>query len=241
MLRCAACGRRLIGDTGRYRHLEVCEAFAAAAPRPKRRVRGQHVELLGRSYSADDYEAIVREVLARIRLGADLLAAVMTDSPAQPEPDRLALSRIEREREAALGRYRRLRDVHELEVTMAQLDAQERALLAEPAAVLDHGERAAYLRDLPRLWDDAPRSRRALAEALFERIDVLGLRRVHLEPTASAIRWGLVEAFHARSGGYGRGERSGRRDNRLIVERRGVRSVVTMGGYLPPRLHEVVA
>jgi len=41
----------------------------------------------------------------------------------------------------------------------------------------------AYLRDLPRLWDDAPGSRRALAEALFERVEVLGLRRMRIEPT----------------------------------------------------------
>jgi hypothetical protein len=41
-----------------------------------------------------------------------------------------------------------------------------------------------YLRDLPRLWHDAPGSRRALAEALFERVEVLGLRRMRIEPDA---------------------------------------------------------
>ena len=36
----------------------------------------------------------------------------------------------------------------------------------------------AYLCERPRLWDNAPGSRRALAEALFERVEVLGLRRM---------------------------------------------------------------
>ena len=65
----------------------------------------------------------------------------------------------------------------------------------------------AYLRDLPRLWDEAPGSRRALAEALFERVEVLGLRRMRIEPTPSAVAAGLVEAFSRASAGYGRGER----------------------------------
>ena len=72
---------------------------------------------------------------------------------------------------------------------------------------LDAAEVVAYLRDLPRLWDDAPDSRRALTESLFERVEVLGLRRMHLEPTQSAIAAGLVEAFSSASAGYGRGER----------------------------------
>ena len=65
-----------------------------------------------------------------------------------------------------------------------------------------------YLRDLPRLWDDAPASRRALSESLFERVDVLGLRSMRLEPTPAAIARGLAEAFSSASAGYGRGERS---------------------------------
>ena len=33
LLACAACGRRLIGNVGRYRHTDACEVFRAAAPR----------------------------------------------------------------------------------------------------------------------------------------------------------------------------------------------------------------
>jgi hypothetical protein len=85
MLRCSACGRRLIGDTGRYRHTEPCEAFIA----------GYH------------------------------------------------------------------------------------------------------LRNLPALWQEAPNTRRALAESLFESVDVLGLDTMHVEPTPAAVRRGLAEAFRA--------------------------------------------
>jgi hypothetical protein len=52
------------------------------------------------------------------------------------------------------------------------------------------------------------RARGALAEALFERVEVLGLRRMRIEPTPSAVAAGLVEAFSRASAGHGRGERS---------------------------------
>ena len=66
----------------------------------------------------------------------------------------------------------------------------------------------AYPCERPRLWDNAPGSRRALAEALFERVEVLGLRRMSIEPTPPAIAVGLVLASSRASAGYGRGERS---------------------------------
>ncbi|HEX7346193.1 MAG TPA: recombinase family protein, partial [Candidatus Limnocylindrales bacterium] len=114
MLRCAACGRRLIGDTGRYRHLEACEAFTAAAVRPKRPGRGQHVVYAGRSYDAAVYERLVAELLEGVALGADVITQVVADTRA-PTPDRVGLARIEREREEALSRYRRTRDAGDLE------------------------------------------------------------------------------------------------------------------------------
>jgi hypothetical protein len=49
--------------------------------------------------------------------------------------------------------------------------------------------------DLPWPWDEAPFAGRALAGVLFERVEVLGLRRMWIEPTPSAIAAGLVEAF----------------------------------------------
>ena len=219
MLHCAGCGRHLIGDTGRYRHPDPCDAFTAVRREPRKRGRGQRVGMPGHSYRAVEYEAIVRDVLADVSLGADRIAAVVEATRA-PEPDRLALARIGRERDTALARYRRDRDLHTLEATMTALDEQEaEARDRQPAPELSAAEVVAYLRDLPRLWDEAPDSRRGLAESLFERVEVLGLRRMHLEPTPAAVAAGLVEAFLSASAGYGRGERGCPATNDLLVMR----------------------
>ena len=86
--------------------------------------------------------------------------------------------------------------------------AQVAELLADLAFELEGRDRRPDgLRDLLRLWDEAPGSRRGLAESLFKRVEVLGLRRMHLEPTPAAVAAGLVEALLSASAGYGRGER----------------------------------
>lgn len=205
MLHCAACGRHLIGDTGRYRHVEPCESFLSVRREPRRRIRGQRKGQPGHSYRAAEYEAIVRDVLGEVSVGADRverLVALTRD----PGPDHLALARIGRERDGALARYRRDRDARALEATMAALDEQERAAQETPGAVaLPAGDVVELLRDLPRLWDEAPTSRRALAESMFDRIEVLGLRRMRIVPTRAAIDAGLADAFSSASAGYGRG------------------------------------
>lgn len=217
MLHCAGCGRRLIGDTGRYRHTDACSAFTAAAAPTRRTPRGRHRVLEGRSYAAAAYERLVREVLGRVALGADVIAEVVADTRA-PEPDRLALLRVDRERDAAVVRYRRDRDTGELAATMARLDVDEqRARDAQAPQALEPAEVVAYLRDLPAVWDAAPSSRRALAEALFERIEVLGLRSMRIQPTPAAAARGLGGAFRAGGAGYGRGERKRAPANRLIM------------------------
>lgn len=217
MLRCAGCGRRLIGDTGRYRHLDVCEAFASTVVQPRRRIRGQSRTILGASYPAEAYESAIAAVLRRVSAGAPLMAEIVTDMATATEPDRLAVARVDRERQAATQRYVRDRDAVALEATMARLDAEELAARQAPAPAMDRAAAVAYLEDLEQLWIDAPNSRRALAEALFERVDVLGIRSIEITPTAEAVRTGLGEAFRTGSGGYGRGERSGGQANRLIV------------------------
>lgn len=242
MLRCRSCGARLIGDTGRYRHTDPCEAFVAAAAQPKRRRRGQHRAVPGRSYAADAYEAIVERVLEQLALGADVITEVLADPARQLEPDRLALGRIERERDQALTRYRKGRDAGELERAMARLDTEaELARTVDVVAPLPASEAVEYLRDLPRAWASATWSRRALAEALFESIEVLGLRTMVLAPTRTAIERGLADAFAARTNGYGRGERSGARTNPLIVRALpGIATRVTLL-HTPRRLAPVVA
>ena len=137
-------------------------------------------------------------------------------------PGAIALARIERDREAAMARHRRDRDARALERVMSARDEQERAArVSRSVDVLTSAERVEYLRDLPRLWADAPASRRAIAESLFARVEVLGLRRAHIEPTPEAARRGLVEAFYAGgSHGYGRGERSKASINDLPITMR---------------------
>jgi hypothetical protein len=78
MLRCSACGRRLIGDTGRYRHTEPCEALIAAYDAPAKAIRGHHRRTPGHSYQAAEDEHVGGKILERVSLGADTIAEVMT-------------------------------------------------------------------------------------------------------------------------------------------------------------------
>lgn len=219
MLHCQACGRRLVGDNRRYRHVELCPAFAAAVATGRKRRPGQHRAPLGASYPAEAYEAAVGAVLRRVAVGADVAVNVIASfGEDQREPDRLALARIDRERQAAASRFVRDRDQARLSSSMARLDAEEAAAREiPPRPPLDAAAAAEYLRDLERLWADAPSSRRRLAEALFERIEVLGLRRIRVTPTPEAIATGLAEAFTASAGGWSEPGRSRARSNRLLV------------------------
>jgi hypothetical protein len=243
MLRCAACGRRLIGDTGRYRHTEPCRPFVEAwsrpltGGRPRRPIPGQHRQPPGHSYAAAEYEHLVREILGDVALGADTIEEVLRpqDSPAI---DRLALARVERERSDVLARYRRDRDSARLEAEMARLDAAEQGARSSRAeSALDRAESIAYLRNLPKLWDEAPRSQRAIAESLFDRLEVLGLATMHIEPTPAAIARGLADALLSVGGGYGRGERiEGLTFDLLVPLLHGGYCSVTIGGTTtPPR------
>jgi DNA invertase Pin-like site-specific DNA recombinase len=203
MLRCRACDRRLIGDVGRYRHLELCPEFAAAAVQPKRPVKGQHTRIPGASYRAELYERAIGAVLERVSLGADVIAEIVTDR--SPAIDQVALVRVERDRDAALDRYRRDRDAKRLAATMLRLDADELAVRTTAVPALEPAEAVAFLQDLGAAWAAAGRSRRAMAELLFDRIDVLGLRSVVVTPSPTALAAGLADAFRSGGSGYGRG------------------------------------
>ena len=215
MLRCKACGRRLIGDVGRYRHPDVCDEFRAAVVQPTRRIRGQHREILGASYPVAAYEGAVRKVLERVSLGASLVAEVLTDPPVAA-PDRLASARIGRERDAALAKYSRDRDTRALEAAMARLDVESAELAAAPVAY-DPKAALEYLQSLATLWDDAPIARRRVAEALFASMNVIGIQLIELVPSPAAIDRGLAEAFRSGSGGYGRGGGSRVRTFQIIA------------------------
>ncbi len=71
---------------------------------------------------------------------------------------------------------------------------------------------SAHLRELATTWTNADGGpgRRLLAEALFERIDVLGAKEATIHLTDTAVAYGFAAAIPDRldvTVGYGRGER----------------------------------
>ncbi len=199
MLHCAACGRHLIGQSARYRHTFPCSDWLGAA-RPAPRVFRNSTDHRhkGVSYPADSYEGLVRQALKHVSANAELAGAVidrLTDDETAPDP--VTLARIERDRENAMARYRRDRNTAALEATMRTLDQQESQAKAVHADGLTPEEAIESLRELPQLWNDAePSGRKLLAEALFERIDILGTRKVRLHPSASAKAQGWDRAWN---------------------------------------------
>jgi DNA invertase Pin-like site-specific DNA recombinase len=199
MLHCAACGRHLIGQAARYRHTFPCpDWLGAARPAPRAFRNASDHRHKGVSYPADSYEDLIRQALKHVSASAEPAAAVI-ERLAEDEsaPDPVALARIERDRENAMARYRRDRDTGALEAAMRALDQQEAQARAVHADGLTPEEAVESLRELPQLWDDAePSGRKLLAEALFERIDVLGARKVRLHPSASAKAQGWDMAWN---------------------------------------------
>ncbi|MHB8958485.1 MAG: recombinase family protein [Candidatus Limnocylindrales bacterium] len=216
LLFCGACGRRLTGHVGRYRHVDACAAFTDARPRftraysnaSDRRTRGE-------SYPAGVYEGVIPQFLEQVAVGARARAdtIALATAPEHLAPgDPLALARITREREAATSRYLRERDVAALEATMARLDAEEKAALVRPRRSPTPAEAIGYLKDLPRLWRETDdEGRRAMAASLFDRINVLGTEWARGKLTPDAEAYGVAAAWlgpiRCSIGSYGRGER----------------------------------
>lgn len=226
LLFCGACGRRLTGHVGRYRHVDACLAFTDARPRFVRRYsNASDRRTKGESYPAQVYEGVVPQFLAQVALGARTRAdaiALATAPENLPPGDPLALARIGREREAATSRYLRERDIAALEAAMARLDSEETAARGRPRRSPTAGEAVAYLQDLPRLWRETDdEGRRALATSLFERIDVLGTAWARGKLTPDAEAAGVAAAWlgpiRCSMGSYGRGERTGPEQNQLIA------------------------
>ena len=187
MLRCAACGTRLIGDGGRYRHRHPCDAFTAA--RRRLAFRNRLVRSLGTSYPQERYEGAIGAALEQWSLAPSHLADAATVVE-HSEPDQLALARVTAERFRALTRYSRDRDVAALEATMARLDAEERAAqaLENRSSSAPWAEVLPWLRDLAGLWRESDaHHRRRIAEQLFVHVDALGCRELIVTPTAAAM------------------------------------------------------
>ena len=217
LLACAACGRRLTGHVGRYRHLDACEAFRAAAPRRVQR-DGATIDprVRGESYIADVYEDAIGRAFEHVAASSTLKASTVALAR-RPEPDNgdvLAQARITRERDQAALRFAKDRDLGKLEATMARLDAEAQAAVVRPSRIPTAAEARAYLESLPDLWaKTSDAGRHAIAEAVFERIDVLGANDFSFTLTASAKAHGWDAAFGAGDqsisiGRSGRGERS---------------------------------
>lgn len=208
MLHCAACGRRLTGDTGYYRHREPCAPFVAA--RPEHRGRGRSP---GHAYRRELYEQVVEGLLAEASLGAASIAGVVGElGRTDAAPNRPARDQIARERERAVARYLRDRDAAALDWTMASLDREQAAAEhPKPAEAIPPDVAARYVRELPETWRkaDGGNGRRLLATALFDRIEVLGIREATVHLSSHAVRHGLAAALPAELGILvnGRGER----------------------------------
>jgi hypothetical protein len=105
-------------------------------------------------------------------------------------------------------------DLGKREATMARLDAEAEAAVVRPSRVPTAAEARAYLESLPELWaKTADAGRHAIAEAVFERIDVLGANDFTFTLTVRAKAHGWVVAFGSGDqsisiGRSGRGERS---------------------------------
>ena len=87
---------------------------------------------------------------------------------------------------------------------MARLDAEAAAAVVRPSRIPTAAEARAYLESLPELWaKTSDAGRHAIAEAVFERIDVLGVTDYTFTLTA-----------HAKARRMGRGLRGRRRPRR---------------------------
>lgn len=128
------------------------------------------------------------------RLRSDTVAAVTRRAP--DGGDVVAKARIKRERERAALQFAKDRDLGRLEATMARLDAEAAAAVVRPSMIPTAAEARAYLESLPDLWaKTSDAGRHAIAEAVFERIDVLGANDFTFTLTAAAKARGWDAAF----------------------------------------------
>ena len=226
LLVCAACGRRLTGHVGRYRHVNACAAFKAARPTETPWKSPGAGRVWGESYKAQVFDDLVPQILEHVHVGAMTLTQVIGGLSTSPDTA-FALARIGRERELAASRYLRDRDMKILGQTMTRLDAEEAQAKASTKTV-EPAEALEWLRDLPALWEAADDSgRRLLTEAIFEKVEVLGVQSVTIHPTPEADAHGWSDAFGSAPlllnagrtfSTYGRGERSGGHTFQLTYE-----------------------
>ena len=205
--RCSAarhCGRRLIGDTGRYRHTGPLRGLHGAHVDPPRGP-GRRGPLEGRpstrpaqSTRPTNTSTWSARSSARVALGADDIAEVIGHR-AYPSPT--ASPSLGSNANGMLRWHATVgtRD-------RGALEADDGRGWTRPSGRRPRRRRArapraaAEVARLPAQPAGACGTRRPtrgarLAESLFERIEVLGLQTMHVEPTAAAVRRGLARHF----------------------------------------------
>jgi hypothetical protein len=208
LLRCRACGRRLIGHSGRYRHTDACPAFREARTEARWDRRGA-----GDSYETEVYDRVLPRALAKVTANAALVAEVAGAIESLPASvDELAFQRIRRARRDATARLERDRDTVTWKATMARLDAEESEVQVSPEPRLTREAVAEALTDLQLLFQRSQiGTQKRIAQALFEHVEVLGPARVWLYPSDEAVALGWATAmtgeFTAPLRQSGRGER----------------------------------
>ena len=140
------------------------------------------------------YEDAIGKAFEHVAVSSRLKVATVAEAT-RPEPDGgdvLARARISRERDQAALWFAKDRDLGRLEATLARLDAEAQAAVVRPSRVPTAAEAREYLESLPDLWaKTSDAGRHAIAEAVFERIDVLGVTdyTFTLTAAAKARRW----------------------------------------------------
>jgi DNA invertase Pin-like site-specific DNA recombinase len=214
LIRCRACSRGLSGHVGRYRHIEACEAFRAARP------GGTDARNKGDSYKADVYDSIAARALAHVVANADLVAEVedAIAAPAEPLPDQFRLARIRQERHQATRRLEVDRDTSAWKATMDRLDREEAEAQAANLPPATAQSVAESLADIQTLFAGAePLTRHRIAQALFERVEVLGPNEIWLYPSVEAEARGWAAAMHGTTSADGALVRFARRAEQTVL------------------------
>jgi hypothetical protein len=150
------------------------------------------------TYKVEVYEVAIGRAFEHVAVSSRLKVDTVAIAR-RPDPeggDLLAQARIDRERDRAALRFARDRDLGGLEATMVRLDAEAAAAVVRPSRIPTAPEARAYLESLPELWaKTSDAGRHAIAEAVFERIDVLGVTDYTFTLTAAAKARGWDAAF----------------------------------------------
>ena len=108
-------------------------------------------------------------------------------------PDQVDLDRIAKLRQRALDRFVRDRDHQALDGAIAALDREEAAAQQAPteSEPVPADVAVRFLQELPKTWARANggNGRQLLASALFDRVDVLGLREATFTLSARGPSW----------------------------------------------------